>query len=88
LEIDLVLEKGADVMLVEIKSSQTPSGHSFSSLERFTGMLAGREAPRIALRVVVYGGEESQRRSQGELLSWRDIASFDWIDPEPRPGLS
>lgn len=88
LEIDLMLEKGADVVLVEIKSSQTPSGHSFSSLDRFTGLLAGREAPRIARRIVVYGGEESQRRSQGDLLSWREIDAFDWIEPEPGPGES
>ena len=78
LEIDLVLEKGADLVLVEIKSAQTPSSHSFSAFERFAETLAGQEGPRIASRIVVYGGEESQDRSRGKLLSWRDLDSYDW----------
>jgi predicted AAA+ superfamily ATPase len=78
LEIDLVLEKGTDLTLVEIKSTQTPSGQHFSILDRFAEILAGREAPRIARRVVVYGGEESQERSRGEILSWRDVDGYDW----------
>jgi uncharacterized protein len=78
LEIDLVLEKGADLVLVEVKSSQTPSGQPFSAFERFAETLAGREASRIAGRVVVYGGEESQERSRGQILSWRDLEGYDW----------
>lgn len=80
LEIDLILEKGVDLVLVEIKSTQTPSGHHFTAFERFAGTLAGRDAPRIAGRVVVYGGEESQQRSQGEILSWRDLDTRDWSE--------
>ena len=78
-EIDLVLEKGADVVLVEIKSARTPSGAYFSALDRFAQSLEGREAPRIAGRVVVYGGDESQERSKGMLLSWRDLDRYDWM---------
>ncbi|HKI01516.1 MAG TPA: ATP-binding protein [Thermoanaerobaculia bacterium] len=82
LEIDLLLEKGADLVLVEIKSAQTPSGRYFTGIERFAETLGGRESPRIAGRVAVYGGEESQRRSRGELLSWRDLDAFDWTTGE------
>jgi predicted AAA+ superfamily ATPase len=78
LEIDLVLEKGTELVLVEIKSAQTPSGQYFTAFERFAEALGGREAPRIASRAVVYGGEESQKRSRGELLSWRDLDAVDW----------
>lgn len=56
LEIDLVVEKGPDLVLVEIKSGQTPSGAYFSAFDRLEQTLAGRETPRIAGRVVVYGG--------------------------------
>lgn len=31
---------------------------------------------RIARRAVVYGGEESQSRSEGELVGWRDLSGF------------
>jgi predicted AAA+ superfamily ATPase len=78
LEIDLILEKGADVILVEVKSAQTPSGQPFSAFERFAETVAGQEAPRIADRIVVYAGEESQERSRGRLLSWQHLDGYDW----------
>jgi hypothetical protein len=28
--------------------------------------------------IVVYGGEETQKRSQGELLSWSGLDAFSW----------
>jgi predicted AAA+ superfamily ATPase len=78
LEIDLILERGTDLRLVEVKSAQTPSGQYFTTFERFAAALGGQEAPGIAGRVVVYAGEESQTRSRGMLLSWRDLDTFDW----------
>lgn len=79
MEIDLILEKGADLTLVEIKSAQTPSGHYFSSFARFAETLDG-EASRITGRIVVYGGEESQQRSQGKILSWRELDAYGWTE--------
>lgn len=78
LEIDLVLENGNDLLLVEIKSSQTPPAQALAAFERFGAPLAGKQAPRIAGRVVVYAGNETQRRSQGTILSWRDLDTYDW----------
>lgn len=73
LEIDLVVEKGTELVLVEIKSAQTPSGQFLAAFDRLAGILDGKEAPRIADRVVVYGGEETQERSRGSILSWQDV---------------
>ncbi len=78
LEIDLVLEHGTDLVLVEVKAAQTPSGQLFNAFDRFAAALGKPGAPRVAGRMVVYGGDESQRRSQGEILSWREIDAFDW----------
>lgn len=78
LEIDLILEKGAELVLVEIKSAQTPAGKYFNGFERFVAAFEGKESPAIASRVVVYAGDESQTRSRGELLSWRNVDAFDW----------
>jgi predicted AAA+ superfamily ATPase len=78
LEIDLVLERGNEVLLVEIKSAQTPSAQGLSAFERFAEALAGKQAPRIADRVVVYAGNETQARSQATILSWRDLDRYDW----------
>jgi predicted AAA+ superfamily ATPase len=78
LEIDLILERGTDLTLVEVKSARTPSGQYFNAFERLAASLEGQEAPRIANRIVVYAGDESQKRSRGELLSWRDLGAFEW----------
>jgi predicted AAA+ superfamily ATPase len=73
LEIDLILEKGTDLTLMEIKSSQTPSSQAFSAFERFAETLKEAEAPKIAERLVIYGGIETQQRGKGTILSWRNL---------------
>lgn len=78
LEIDLILERGTELTLVEIKSARTPSGQFFNAFDRLAASLEGQEAPRIANRIVVYAGDESQKRSRGELLAWRDLDAFEW----------
>ncbi|MDP9121284.1 MAG: ATP-binding protein [Acidobacteriota bacterium] len=78
LEIDLLLESGAGVVLVEIKASQTPPAQALSAFERFSQAVAGGQAPRIVDRLVVYAGSETQRRSQGTILSWHDLDTYDW----------
>ena len=80
LEIDLVLERGNELVLVEIKSAQTPSGKQFAAFERFAQAFGGQERRPIAGRYVVYGGVESQQRSAGQLLSWRDLDVMDWTE--------
>ena len=79
LEIDLILERGTDLTLVEIKSARTPSGQYFNAFDRLAASFEGQEgAPRIANRIVVYAGDESQKRSRGELLAWRELDAFEW----------
>lgn len=76
LEIDVVVEKGPDLILVEAKSARTPSGQYLAAFERLAEILEAKQGPRIADRVVVYGGEETQERSRGRILSWRDVDSL------------
>lgn len=82
-EVDLLLERGGgDLAAVEIKAGQTPSGSYFGGLDRLAETLSGRpEGPQLGERIVVYGGDESQERSRGTLLAWRDLASRSWIPP-------
>jgi len=75
LEIDLVVERGAELTLVEAKAGRTPSSEQFAAFPAFAERIAARGDGRwrVARRMVVYGGEESQSRSQGELVSWTDL---------------
>ncbi len=77
-EVDLVIERGNELVPVEIKAAQTPSGKLFAALDRFEEALGEAGGRRIAERFVVYGGGESQERSRGRLVAWREIDGVDW----------
>ena len=68
-EIDLIMERGDKLLPLEIKSGQTITSDYFRSLEKwlaFAGPSAG--AARI-----VYGGMETQNRTNAEVLPWQSI---------------
>ena len=75
LEVDLVIERGVELTLIEAKAGRTPSSEHFAAFPAFAERISARgdERWRVAQRMVVYGGEESQSRSQGELVSWKDL---------------
>lgn len=66
-EVDLVLDQGARLAPIEIKSGQTVSGDFFAGLRRWL-KYAGEGSAAPAL---VYGGEESYLREGIEVRSWR-----------------
>jgi predicted AAA+ superfamily ATPase len=68
-EVDLLLPESASARPVEIKSGATLQRDAWRGLARWQD-LAGSEAGRPML---VYGGDESQTRSDADVLSWRDI---------------
>ena len=75
LEIDFLLERGTELIALEVKSSRTPSSSFFGRFPLFEQRLAERGDARWQLyrKIVVYGGEESQQRSAGELVAWGDM---------------
>ncbi|MEM7585201.1 MAG: ATP-binding protein [Acidobacteriota bacterium] len=83
LEIDLLIDHAGQLTLIEIKSGKTPSSRFFSAQEQFVDRLAANASGpwRLGHRFVVYGGDETQERSQGTLLSWRDLDRVDWAFP-------
>jgi len=75
LEVDLVIENGADLTLIEAKAGRTPASDYFTAITALSEQIEARGDGRwqIKRRLVVYGGEESQRRSRGELVSWGEL---------------
>ena len=58
---------------------QTIGADYFQGLGELEAALAtGRSAPRVE-KLVVYGGDRSEKRAQGRALSWRAIDGFDWV---------
>ena len=80
-EVDLVIDRGSTILAVEVKAGRTPSTGYFSALEQLRRNLESRRATRSKpiQAIVVYGGEEAQNRSQGELLSWSGLDAFPWV---------
>ena len=72
-EIDLLIEHGEELELVEIKSGATTNSDFFKNLKRFSDRMKGAGKKRPLRSHVVYGGDDSQQRSDAQVLSWRHI---------------
>ena len=70
-EVDLVIEHPDRVTLVEAKSAQTASSSLFDGVRRVRRHRAGMD--RMCDAAVVYGGDESQQRTDGSLVPWHGL---------------
>jgi uncharacterized protein len=71
-EVDVVVEQGATLMPVEVKSGKTVVPDFFDNLESWT-KIAREMGGRPWL---VYGGDRRQSRQIAEVLPWRDIGDL------------
>jgi uncharacterized protein len=71
-EVDLIIERGDELLAVEIKAGRTVSGDSFRGLERYRDWSA---LPREKT-FLIYAGEVSVQRKAARLLSWRDVSAL------------
>lgn len=80
IEIDLLVERGEQLTLIEAKAGRTPASDYFKAFPHLVELIAARgdKRWRVARQAVVYGGEETQSRDVGELVSWSDIANLDF----------
>ncbi len=70
-EVDLVIERSPQITLVEAKSAETASSSLFAGARRVRRHLD--DASRECDVVVVYGGDRTQRRTDGRLTPWRKL---------------
>ena len=68
-EIDCIIEKRGKLIPIEIKSAKTPIEDLFKNLV-YWKKLSNSPSSNLYL---VYGGDNSQKRSLGSLVSWKDI---------------
>lgn len=78
LEVDLLVELGASVVLLEAKSGATVAGDMLRPLHRLAEMLrVGGEHRPLDLRLV-YGGDAGSRREDVAITAWSDVQSLGW----------
>lgn len=71
-EIDVIMDTGSHLVSIEIKSGVTVAKDFFGGLKKWR-QLAGEQAGR---QLLVYGGEESYRQNDVEVVGWKKLASL------------
>lgn len=71
-EVDMVLENGNELSLIEIKAGQTIAKQYFKGLNRFRKVMSDR----IHSGCVVYGGKESQKRTDWFVIPIHSIGTL------------
>lgn len=71
-EIDCIIEIPGSLLQVEIKSSKTIADDFFNGL-RYWNKVAGKAS---GVSYLIYNGEENQKRSLAEVISWKNITSI------------
>ncbi len=70
-EIDLIIELNDKVIPLEIKASQTMQSGFFDTMTWFKEQTSSTQDA-----IVVYGGEQNQKRSQGKVISWKNLETL------------
>jgi predicted AAA+ superfamily ATPase len=68
-EVDLVIEQGAQLIPVEIKSSQTFHTDFLVGLQKWTRLAGAAALPPV----LVYGGDDNMTRQGVTVQSWAQI---------------
>ncbi len=71
-EVDCLIERGIQMMAVEIKAGRTITSEMFRDLTYFYEI--SKQSARESF--LAYGGEESSQRKNGTVVSWRDVATM------------
>lgn len=73
IEVDMLIEQAGAMDVVEIKSGATVSEDFFKNLELFSDRIKSTPTKSTIRKYIVYGGDNSQKRSKAHVLSWRDV---------------
>ncbi len=73
IEIDLILDQGSSMDVIEVKSGSTISQEFFKNFKHFTSRLSLLNSDQKNRNYLLYGGDHSQKRTNAEVLSWKDV---------------
>lgn len=73
LEVDLLAERGSELVALEAKSGATVPLDAFGPLEAVRKII-----PELREGLVVHGGTETWTTSAGRALSFRDLPTLGW----------
>ena len=79
LEVDAVVDRATELLAVETKSGQTVAQDFFAALQKFVAAIQSQPHPPRVSRLVVYGGDRRQKRSEATVVPWSEIDKVDWL---------
>jgi predicted AAA+ superfamily ATPase len=79
LEVDLLVERAHDLVLVEAKSGATLASDFFSPLERVARLIQGTRSVEALRSMLVYRGDHAPDLGDVQVCSWREIAEQHWL---------
>jgi predicted AAA+ superfamily ATPase len=71
-EIDLLVDQGINLDAYEIKASETILTENFNGLAKFEQIATSP----LRAKGLIYAGDLNQKRSAGQVISWRDFPGF------------
>lgn len=77
-EVDLVMDAGDRLIALEVKSGQTIAGGFFANLEKLLALQTQVTSHQRIDPIVVYGGDQRQRRRQIGVIPWNKVKDKVW----------
>jgi hypothetical protein len=71
-EIDLLVDQGVNLDAYEIKASETILTENFNGLAKFEQIATSP----LRTKGLIYAGDLNQKRTAGQVISWRDFPGF------------
>lgn len=72
-EVDLLIDKGNELIPIELKSGKTIHESSFYGLD-YWNKISGSTSDQS---ILIYGGNQNQHRSSGAVIPWSTLYKYD-----------
>jgi predicted AAA+ superfamily ATPase len=79
-EVDVLVETGRALILVEEKSGATVAGDFFNSLDTLSPRIAQLEPGRVVEKIVAYGGDRESETNGTRIVPWMNVPLVHWTD--------
>ena len=79
-EVDLIVEDGGQLIATEVKSGETIRSSFLRNLHEFRNRLEDADDWRDVRLRVVYGGNQTQHRTDVDVIGWNALDDVDWTD--------
>jgi uncharacterized protein len=78
-EVDIVVPTETSLVAIEAKSGLTVGSDYFRGIASLEAVAARLVPPQPVSAIVVYGGDQTQRRTRGTIVAWSGLDKMEWL---------